>query len=204
MTPRDLIDRADIADVWRALGGPELRHGRGQAFWRGGSNYNVAIDEAEGVWYDHARGAYGGILDLIEIVLECDRRAAVRWLENHLNVTLDDNRTLTPSGRRQWAERRRWAKREAERLTEWREQYLADLRQDRNDLWDAGRGATALGYRLMTEGADDSPAWAVVWRHCLDDLEGDRIDCEIERVRAMHPREVIAFREALTGERVAA
>jgi len=56
----------------------------------------------------------------------------------------------------------------------------------------------------MTEGAHDSHLWAVVWRHSVDDLKGDQIDAEIERVRAMTPHQVIALRESLTGEKVAA
>ena len=29
MSPRELLDRASIGDVWAALGGGPLRHGRG-------------------------------------------------------------------------------------------------------------------------------------------------------------------------------
>jgi len=43
VTPRDLIDRASIAEVWAALGGEPTRHGRGQALWRNGGGWNVAL-----------------------------------------------------------------------------------------------------------------------------------------------------------------
>ncbi len=29
-----ILDHVSISAVWRALGGGELRHGRGRAFWR--------------------------------------------------------------------------------------------------------------------------------------------------------------------------
>ena len=48
--------RADIRDVWSALGGPELRGNRGQAFWRGGDGYSVALDFEKGLWHDHRDG----------------------------------------------------------------------------------------------------------------------------------------------------
>ena len=203
MNVHDVIDRADSGDVWTALGGAPLRHRRGKAFWRDGDSPNVSIDANRNVWFDHRDGVGGGVLDLIQVVLDCDRKGAVQWLASHQGVELDDN-PMTPSEQREYAERRRWAEVEAEKLTQWHEDYLAGLRSKRNALWDRGREATALGYRLMTEGAHDSHLWAVVWRHCVDDLKGDQIDAEIERVRAMTPHQVIALRESLTGEKVAA
>ncbi|HKD07679.1 MAG TPA: hypothetical protein VKB79_17395 [Bryobacteraceae bacterium] len=77
-----------ISEVWRMLGGPPLRHGRGRAFWRDGNGLNVAIDDEKGVWMDHADGVGGGILDLISRVRGGSRSDALRWLADASGVTL--------------------------------------------------------------------------------------------------------------------
>ena len=201
MTAHDLIQQADISVVWTALGGDSLRHGRGKAFWRDGDGYNVALDRNRGIWHDHARGEGGGIIALIRRVLGCEKSDAVQWLANHEGAELDDNR-MSPEERRAWAERQSWARTEAQKLAEWRQDYLANLRAKRNALWDTGRQATRLGHELLVDGRHDSPLWAVVWKHCIDDLEGDRFDAEIERIKAMDWRDVMTLRECVTGEGV--
>jgi hypothetical protein len=57
--------RLGIREVWRALGGGRLIGGRGQAFWRDGAGYNVALDQKKGLWYDHARSEGGDAIDLV-------------------------------------------------------------------------------------------------------------------------------------------
>ena len=54
VTARELLERASITDVWTALGGGDLRHGRGVAFWRAGDGYNVSVNEAKGTWHETA------------------------------------------------------------------------------------------------------------------------------------------------------
>lgn len=182
----DWILQASIGAVWSALGGPPLRHGRGQAWWRDGDGHNVAVDEPRGVWHDHARGEGGGILDLIQRVLDSDRRVAVQWLADHLGVTLD-REPMSPSERRQWARRRAWAEREADKLTAQWQAVIEDLRGRRNQAWDNERAASRLALRLLREGRDDSPLWDLVWRHALDDVRGDALDRELQRVESLSP-----------------
>ena len=57
MKGTEILNRAAIFDVWRALGGGPLRHWRGRVFWRNGDSDNVVLDDDRGVWYDHAHGA---------------------------------------------------------------------------------------------------------------------------------------------------
>ncbi len=86
--------------TWSALGGGELRHGRGKAFWRSGDSYNVAIDSDKNVWFDHRDAVGGGILDLVQVALGCDQREAIRWLVD--NCGLEDSRDeRTPQERAQ-------------------------------------------------------------------------------------------------------
>ena len=145
MSPRELPEAASIVAVWSALGGPEPRHGRGPAFWRGGDGHNVSLDQRRGVWYDHARGEGGGVIDLIDKVQGCDRASSLRWLASHLGVSLDDGRSVSGAERQEYAERRRRAEEEAQALADWRDAYLRELTQRRNHLWGTCRRACALG-----------------------------------------------------------
>ena len=77
----DTLSGVRIGEVRKRLGGGELRHGRGTAFWRHGAGWNVAYDDERGLWFDHAAGGGGGVLALVETALQCDRRGALAWLE---------------------------------------------------------------------------------------------------------------------------
>lgn len=192
MTPREILERACISDVWAALGGGPLRHGRGRAFWRGGNGYNVSLDERRGLWFDHARGKGSGILELIETALGCDRRSAIEWLANHLGVQLDD-RSMSAAARRRWRLRRVWAERETNNLTVWRRQRLDELRARRNRFWDAERRASGWARAAMHDPARaDDPRWECVWLHALDDQRGDELDRELARVEHLGPAELEA------------
>lgn len=83
-----------IAEVWHALGGGPLRGKRGKAFWRGGDGHNVALDPAKGTWHDFRDGHGGGVLTLVETALGCNRKSALRWLEE--NCGLDPARPSSP------------------------------------------------------------------------------------------------------------
>ena len=197
MTARDLLDRTVITDVWVALGGGPLRHGRGKAFWRGGDAHNISLDEAKAVWFDHAHGTGGGVLALIQTVLGCDRRDALRWLANHHNVQLDGRRPLTSQEKRAYAIRRGEAEREAAELTAWRGEFLRLLREERNHRYVSENGNSALARTLIEHpGPDDESAWDVIWRHALDDQKADRVQAEIERIEVLTPAEFAAELEA--------
>ena len=75
-----------LLPVWHALGGGPLRGKRGNAFWRGGDGFSVTLDLSKGTWYDHRDGRGGGVLALVETALECDRRAALQWLETNCGL----------------------------------------------------------------------------------------------------------------------
>lgn len=91
MNAAQVVKATSISRVWRALGGGELRRGRGQAWWRSGDGWNVSLNDRGGVWYDHRDGVGGGILDLIRFVRGCSSREALLWLADLLHVTLDNN-----------------------------------------------------------------------------------------------------------------
>jgi hypothetical protein len=68
MTGSDIVTRARITEVWAALGGGEIRRGRGRAFWRDGQRFNISLSDDKGAYFDHARGEGGGILDLVCLI----------------------------------------------------------------------------------------------------------------------------------------
>lgn len=193
MTARDLIDRARIDDVYLALGGDPLRHGRGRAFWRNGKSRSVKIDTDRNIWYGFGDRKGGGILDLIMIGLGCDKRAALQWLAEHEGVTLDDS-PLSRDERRTWARRR--ARAERDNLPAERQAVIDDIRTRRNRAWDDERAASRLALRMIREGRDDSPSWDVVWRHVFGDRRGDALDHELQRVQSLTPS---AFRLEVTA-----
>ncbi len=85
-----IFTRLSIGEVWAALGGGPLRHGRGRAFWRDGDGYNISLKDAKGTWYDFTAGTGGGVLDLIQLVRDCSRQDALRWLSDFAGIPLLD------------------------------------------------------------------------------------------------------------------
>lgn len=75
-----------ICELWLALGGPKLRGNRGQAHWRGGTHYSVALDCRRGLWFDHAAGEGGDSVSLVMKVRACDFREAVSWLADFVGM----------------------------------------------------------------------------------------------------------------------
>jgi len=94
----EIVSARPISEVWAGLGGGPLRHGRGRAFWRDGDGHNVSLSNQKQTFYDFASGAGGGVLDLIQLVRDCSRRDALRWLADYAGVCLVD-RPLTAAQR---------------------------------------------------------------------------------------------------------
>ena len=99
---RQICGAVAITAVWRALGGGELRRGRGRAFWRDGDGLNISLSDTKGTWYDHRDGIGGGVLDLVLHVRGGNRQGALRWLADSFGLPLED-RPLTPAERRQYS-----------------------------------------------------------------------------------------------------
>ena len=57
----------ELAEVIAVLGGPEVRHGRVPAWWRGGDGLNISVDGEQ--WFDHVANEGGGPLQLAQTVL---------------------------------------------------------------------------------------------------------------------------------------
>lgn len=100
----DSIANASIASAWRSLSGGEIKNGRARAFWRGSTDLNISVDVERGIWHDFTTGEGGGVLALVQTVLECDKRAAVEWMEGQ---GLIPSRTLTPEEKAKYSSQQR-------------------------------------------------------------------------------------------------
>ncbi len=147
----NLLARTLISDVIVALGGPKLRNGRCRAWFRGGTDpRSLSVDDDTGQWFDHGRQKGGGILALIQLALQCDKAAAVRWLACWQGETLAplDQKTI---------ERRRVAERQARELLSWRDRIVLVIRAIRNSILDDCR---ELDSWATAEGSfTDNPIW---------------------------------------------
>jgi hypothetical protein len=79
----ELKNHADIRQVWAALGGRPLRHQRGQAWWRGGDGFNVALYPDKDTWHDFVANEGG---DAIALVRQCSFLEACEWLADFTGV----------------------------------------------------------------------------------------------------------------------
>ena len=121
-----LLGAVNILDVWRALGGGEIRGGRGRAFWRDGNGFNVAINSERGVWHDFVPNEGGGVLKLIQIVRNCSKAEAYQFLADLTGVALVPN---SPAQRRCYAAARQDAAALARLAGRWLQARRAELEE---------------------------------------------------------------------------
>jgi hypothetical protein len=195
MTLSDAIRTIEITQVWHALGGGPLRHGRGVAFYRGGDGYNVALDDHKGAWHDHRDGHGGGILDLIQRVLDCNRQAAIIWLSEAFSLDLGN--PLSAVERRAFAK----ARAEAERFIGWRDERLREVTAKRNyHLQSYHRNL-----RLVVQHGLDYPG-ADKWADAVDEHETayQTLDQIRDELKAAAPEKLITQFRAETSHPVSA
>jgi hypothetical protein len=153
-----------ILDVWRALGGGELRGRRGQAFWRGGDSYSVSLDSKREMWHDFRDGLGGGAISLVETVLGCTRPAALAWLETQCG--LDPRVALSEEQRRVYARAKAEAPALARRLADFAcgleiitARYLAAASTTGSDPQDASKWHQQAYLLRRASGADIAQLW---------------------------------------------
>jgi hypothetical protein len=179
MTATAILGTTTISQVFVALGGNEPKRGRARAFYRDGDNRQaVSLNDAKGCWYDHRDGVGGGMFDLIQRVLGCDRAAALRWLSNFTGLPLEDQPASRRS-RRAFAERRREARIEAEMIGFWRDALMPELNARKIAAVDAGD--------------DQALARAALLCNVLEHGSPEDVVGEYGRHRAADPAEVTRF-----------
>jgi hypothetical protein len=134
----EIKGRANICEVWAALGGGKLRRLRGRAFWRSGDGFNVAINTRRGTWHDFVSGDGGDVIDLVRAVQACGFSEACEWLSRHTGVPFSQgNRAAAISTDTDWPIDLRWAtwwKITAEMLAEWALEVLPPWHSERPGL----------------------------------------------------------------------
>jgi hypothetical protein len=169
-----IVDSIRISEVWAALGGDPLRRCRGKAFWRDGDGYNISLNDQKGCWYDFRDNAGGGMLDLICLVLQCDRASAIAWLSDYAGMPLDSETFSTP-------QHRRAAEIEAELLLAWRAGVFDSLLEQRNFSLKLYHGAKRYIIRHGLDAALGSSAAHTAERH---EAEYQEIDEHLDVLRA--------------------
>ena len=196
MTPRELLDCTDIAEVWAGLGGPPLRNNRGSAWWRGSESRSVSVSPGKNCWHDFKAGeGGGGVLALVQRVLGCDKRTASQWLASFYNVSLD-NRPLSLAQRREWRERRTQAEARAAELTGWREGTLKAIRECRNCVISDDLTICWWARHALAHGALEDD-WEFAWGVIAGTLDIDRLNRWVCRLEAMAPAEVISLQQRM-------
>ena len=128
----DIVARVHISDIAEAVGVKlDRTRRRGVAVWREGKNLSVSFNDPKNVWHDFVTGEGGGVLDFIQRVRGCDRKAALEWLSAFTGVRMDHQ---TEAERRAWARRMQAARPEAEALVHWKAETLEGLRYQRDRL----------------------------------------------------------------------
>lgn len=183
MTLSEAISSVRITEVWAGLGGGPLRHGRGRAFWRDGDGFNIALEDRKNAWCDHAHGSGGGVLDLIQKALGCDRSSAIAWLGSTFSLEIDHARPLTAFEKRRWAQ----AREKAKRFLAWRETALEDLRIRRNFHLQHYHLAAS---KILTHGLHHHMAEVWMDGHDFHERRYQALDEEIDRL-AVAPFEAL-------------
>jgi hypothetical protein len=129
------LESVSIGEVWERLGGGKLHHGRGRAFWRGGDGWSVSVDGKGGRWFDFVTGGGGRVLRLVQTALDCDRPAALAWLESE---GLIERRTLSGEERHEHKQRRGAASFVACGIEHWRVALVQELTERKLTALEAG------------------------------------------------------------------
>ena len=202
MTARDLLDRAigkfeDILDVL-GFASSNIKSRRACALCGATNKTTFSYRPDAGIWRCFRCDRRGGVLDLVQAALGCNRADALQWLADHLGVNLDDRQPLTPEEKRRYAQQRSRAALAAQNLTEWRRDTLRRLRGTRNPLYESENMASAVARTLLAEtGGGDDEAWAYIFNHARDDDRGDQLDREVQRIESATPAELVVIRREL-------
>ena len=168
------LDSVRILEVWRALGGTELRRGRAPAFWRSGDNPQaIAVHAEKGCWYDYRDNVGGGVLRLVQHVRSCDQPEALRWLQYQ---GLIESCTLAPAQRRAHEQCRGVARTCAGEIGHWKSAYIQQLNR--------------IKFEANESGNDPVMAIAAPLCHVLENGSRDDINREFLRHRDTDPAEV--------------
>lgn len=198
---RDVLSRVTLPQVWAALGGGEIRHQRGKAFWRGGDGWNVSLDFGRGLWHDHARGAGGGIIELVTLSLSRDKAGAIKWLAELAGVALAEWTSDERAEYARLAARRRVAEAEARELVAWKDELLREIADWRAVQWRAHHRAQRV---IAVEGIATERGAMAADVIGVSEKQVARLDAEYDRINHATWEQLLPEFRATTGRRVTA
>jgi hypothetical protein len=185
----EVLAHVSLAQVWAALGGGEIRHRRGRAFWRGGDGWNVGIDEEKKVWFDFVAGMGGGLVDLVALALGCDKSAAMLWLAETAGIPLASNAPSNPAA---YAAHRNRATLLAQRVADWANGKAAWLDQQKRLALDNGDfSELAIAARALYELERSDAQTLIVEFHADPDAEPREREGRADRLEAERLAEAI-------------
>ncbi len=189
MNAAEIVGATSITKVWVALGGDPPEHGRARAFYRNGDNrHAVSLNDPKGCWYDYRDNIGGGILDLIQYVLRCDRRGALSWLSDFTGLPLG-SRPQTASDRA----RRARARTEGTELVKWRKCIADSLKRQRTHWW---RVYHATLRYIVQHGLDSEKGYLFANLHECAEAEIDRLQKQLDTFTALSFSDLVpTFRE---------
>lgn len=195
MTVTDLCSMLSWEQIVTSLGGPLLRHGRCEAWFREGDNKSaLSFDDAKGVGYDFATGQGYNKIGFVCLLNHCTRPEAAKILAGIAGFNLESSSRESIAKAKDQALNRQ---RDLLALRQWRDQLLAAVRDPRNLAWDR---ANRLNRQTTSMDPDDPKTWESV-KFELDSRErADAIDGWISLVLAMTPAELRALRRDLHME----
>lgn len=151
-----------------------------------------------GGYHCFACGAHGDVFTFVMRHRGVSFIDAKREAAQIAGVRLADARPLSASEKSQWAEQRRRAERAADDLVEWRTGKLLELRRERNRFYRSEATVSAAARVLLANpGANDEAAWDAIWSAAQDDLRGDVLQDDVERLADLKPGELAACRARL-------
>lgn len=191
-TAPEIVAARPITEVWVGLGGDVPKHGRARAFYRDGDNRQaVSLNDAKACWYDHRDQTGGGVLDLVQRTLGCNRRGALCWLADFNGLPLRD-RPLTGAERRAYA----LARQETAQLVAWKERLIEVLKWERRRWYRVYHSARV---HLLQHGLESTLGDAMAALYNVAENEADRLRSDIEILTAADYRELLLIFRELTG-----
>ncbi len=131
-------------------------------------------------------GQGGGVLDLIQVVLGCDRAGAVAWLSETFNLEIEGKRTFTPQERKRYARLRS----EAEQFVQWRAKELQDMKERRTFCLRMYHAALRF---ILTHGLLDEETCRIADECERYEAQYFKLDQQIETFSQMSIEDQIAF-----------
>jgi len=151
----DVLDRVSMADILTALNVKSRTRGnRTICPVHNGNNETLSFNETKGAWYCFSCGEGGGKVALVSKVYGYKPQQALRWIAGIAGIELDQ---WTSTQALQHAAAMQQAAAKANRLVEWRNQVIDELREQRDLFQDLYYWARRIG-----KAEEEAQLWQII------------------------------------------